>query len=240
MDLIWSTCYENCLQWRECVRESEAVAEQECSLLTREPEAELLPTCKELGVGVVAYSPLARNLLAAPKERPTDVRRSVIPRFDEEHFEKNKAMIAKLEALAADKSVSPAQLSMAWLLQKGRDLGVQLLPIPGTKTLSHAQENIASATIELAAEDMALLEEIADLKSGNRESDSYLDKALEGNTKRAREAGVPATMGAIVCRGGGPTPYSPGDFQFESAWPVPVLGALHRTFEQLPGVSPPG
>ena len=148
------------------------VAEQEWSLLTREPEAELLPTCKELGVGVVAYSPLARNLLAAPKERPTDVRRSVIPRFDEEHFEKNKAMIAKLEALAADKSVSPAQLSMAWLLQKGRDLGVQLLPIPGTKTLSHAQENIASATIELAAEDMALLEEIADLKSGNRESES--------------------------------------------------------------------
>ena len=169
------------------------------------------------------------------KERPTDQRRSVIPRFDEANFEKNQEMLAKLEALATDKAVSPAQLSMGWLLQKGHDLGVSLLPIPGTKTLSHALENIASAKIELAPADMALLEEIADLSAGARESDAYMEKALEGNTKRAKESGLPATMGAVICRKGGATAYAPAKFEYEAAWPCPALGDLHRSFRELPG-----
>merc|ERR1711879_577375 len=96
--------------------------QQEWSLLTRGIEEELVPTCRELNIGIVAYSPLARNLLTVPKERPTDSRRSSVPRFSEANFEKNKLMLARLEALAAEKKVSPAQLSMAWLLQKSVDL----------------------------------------------------------------------------------------------------------------------
>ena len=111
-----------------------SVIQQEWSLLTRGIEEELVPTCLELGIGIVAYSPLARNLLAAPKERPTDQRRMSIPRFAEENFEENQKMLARLEALAQAKAVSTAQLSMAWLMHKARELGVQCLPIPGTKT----------------------------------------------------------------------------------------------------------
>ena len=162
-----------------------SVIQQEWSLLTRGIEEELVPTCLELGIGIVAYSPLARNLLAAPKERPTDQRRKSIPRFAEENFEENQKMLARLEALAQAKAVSTAQLSMAWLMHKARELGVQCLPIPGTKTLSHALDNIASAQITLASEDMALLEEIGAMVVGERESESYRSASLEGNPEKA-------------------------------------------------------
>ncbi len=157
--------------------------QQEWSLLTRNAEELLIPACKELGVGFVAYSPLARNLLAAAvKERPTDKRRESIPRFAEEHWEKNKLMGERLEDLAKQKGVTPAQLSMGWLLQKASDLGIATLPIPGTKTLSHALDNIASAQVKLSAEDMSLLEDIAKLSSGERESEKYMADAIEGRT----------------------------------------------------------
>ena len=161
--------------------------QQEWSLLTRNAEELLIPACKELGVGFVAYSPLARNLLAAAvTERPTDARRASIPRFAEEHWEKNKLMGERLEALGKEKGVTAAQLSMGWLLQKGQDLGIPLLPIPGTKTLSHALDNIASAQVKLAPEDMQLLEDIAELSSGARESDSYMEAAIEGRSASAK------------------------------------------------------
>lgn len=157
--------------------------QQEWSLLTRNAEELLIPACKELGVGFVAYSPLARNLLAAAvKERPTDKRRESIPRFAEEHWEKNQRMGERLQELAKQKGVTPAQLSMGWLLQKAQDLGISTLPIPGTKTLSHALDNIASAQVKLAPEDMSLLEDIAQLSSGERESESYMADAIEGRT----------------------------------------------------------
>ena len=78
--------------------------------------------------------------------------------------------------------LTPAQLSMGWLLQKAKDLGIPTLPIPGTKTLSHALDNIASAQVELAREDMTLLEDIAKLSSGERESENYMADAIEGRT----------------------------------------------------------
>ena len=129
----------------------------------------------------------ARNLLAPTenKERPTDTRRSVIPRFDEEHFELNRQLGLRIEELAQSKGVTAAQLSMGWLLQKSHDLGISTLPIPGTKTLSHALDNIASAKVSLSPSDMTLLEEVALMASGNRESDSYMERAIEGNTQRA-------------------------------------------------------
>jgi aryl-alcohol dehydrogenase-like predicted oxidoreductase len=164
-----------------------AAIQQEWSLLTRGLEDELVPLCRELGIGIVAYSPLARNLLAAPKERPTDQRRASIPRFAEENFAKNKAMTDRLEALAGSKRVSAAQLSMAWLIQKSKDLGVDCLPIPGTKTLSHGLDNIASVAITLAPADMQLLEDIAEMTAGARESEAYMKISLEGNTEKARQ-----------------------------------------------------
>mmetsp|Transcript_33853 Transcript_33853/g.79133 ORF Transcript_33853/g.79133 Transcript_33853/m.79133 type:complete len:345 (-) Transcript_33853:116-1150(-) len=156
--------------------------QQEWSLLTRNLEEALLPTCKELGIGIVAYSPLARNLLTVPKERPTDVRRSVIPRFNEENWEQNAAMGRRLEELAAKSSASPAQLSLAWLVQKAKDLGVSCLPIPGTANLHHALDNIASMKVTLTPEDMKLLEDIAADVAGARECQDYLRPRLEGQT----------------------------------------------------------
>lgn len=160
--------------------------QMEWSLLTRGIEDEMVPACRELGVGIVAYSPLARNLLTAPKERPTDVRRSGLPRFNEDNFEKNQSMLARLEALATEKSVSPAQLSMAWLLQKSVDLGVSCMPIPGTNKLPHALDNLASTKVKLAPKDMTLLEDIASMTAGARENDGYLKTALEGVTERSK------------------------------------------------------
>ena len=82
-------------------------------------------------------------------------------------------MLAKLQALATAHSCSPAQLSLAWLLHKAQQLGVHCLPIPGTKTLSHAKDNLASATICLAAADIVLLEEIAQMSAGEKRHQQY-------------------------------------------------------------------
>jgi len=174
-------------EWLRAAHQKQPVCciQQEWSLLTRGVEEQLVPVCRELGIGIVAYSPLARNLLAAPKDRPSDARRAALPRFEEANFSRNVRMMSQVEALAAQKQVSAAQLSLAWLLHKSRDLGIQCLPIPGTKTLSHALDNIASTRIQLAAEDMVLLEQIAALTSGHRESDKYMEFGLEGNTKRS-------------------------------------------------------
>jgi len=95
-------------------------------------------------------------------------------------------MIAQLEELSSKKNVSTAQLSMAWLLQKGKDLNVSVLPIPGTATLSHALDNLSSSKITLNQEDMKLLENIAEMKSGNRESDQYMEMALEGVARKSK------------------------------------------------------
>lgn len=153
--------------------------QQEWSLLTREVEQFLVPTCKALGIGIVAYSPLARNLLTLPAERPQDTRRSTIPRYSEEHFESNKKMLKQVEELAVGKGVSPAQFSLAWLVHKAQELNVTCLPIPGTAKLQHALDNIASVQIVLSPNDMTLLEGIAALSAGARESEKYLSITME-------------------------------------------------------------
>lgn len=173
------------------LREAHAVhpvccIQQEWSLLTRNVEDHLVPTCRELNIGIVAYSPLARNLLSAPKTRPDDVRRAGIPRFSPENFAKNAKMLEQLEALASKKGVSPAQLSLAWLVQKAVDLGVAVLPIPGTARLQHALDNIASMRVALQPADMAFLEEIAKQTAGERESKGYINMRIEGQEQRAR------------------------------------------------------
>jgi aryl-alcohol dehydrogenase-like predicted oxidoreductase len=127
----------------------------EYSLWSRDVESEILPTCRELGIGFVAYSPLGRGFLTGkykkPEDFPTDDRRHRFPRFQGENFQKNLDLVAKLEKLAAKKKCTASQLALGWVLAQGQDI----VPIPGTKKLKYLEENLAAAAIRLTADDLA-------------------------------------------------------------------------------------
>ncbi|MBC7872096.1 MAG: aldo/keto reductase [Chitinophagaceae bacterium] len=130
----------------------------EYSLWSREPEAEILPTIRELGIGFVPYSPLGRGFLTGQIKQfedfePTDFRR-FSPRFQGENFQKNLDLVAKVSAIASAKGVTSGQLALAWVLAQGEDMS----PIPGTKRRTYLEENIAAANIELTPEDLAAIE----------------------------------------------------------------------------------
>ena len=129
--------------------------QSEYSLWTRDPEAEVLPLCRELGIGFVAYSPLGRGFLAgAAKDlAQNDFRRS-LPRWQGEALEQNLGLFETLSALAQEKSCTPAQLVLAWLLHKGEDV----VPIPGTTKVYRLEENVAAVDIRLSAVDVAAIE----------------------------------------------------------------------------------
>jgi aryl-alcohol dehydrogenase-like predicted oxidoreductase len=129
----------------------------EYSLFAREPEAEILPTVRELGIGFVAYSPLGRGFLTGAVRSldqldENDFRRSQ-PRFQAENLDANLAIVALVEALAAEKGVTPAQLALAWVHAQGEDI----VPIPGTKRRRYLEENVAALEIELSDEELARL-----------------------------------------------------------------------------------
>ncbi|GGM88984.1 oxidoreductase [Thermopolyspora flexuosa] len=132
----------------------------EYSLFTRDLEDEILPTLRELGIGLVPYSPLGRGLLTGRLEvdrlPPDDVRRtSFFPRFQGEALDANLALVAKVRELAEAKGVTPGQLALAWVLAQGDDI----VPIPGTKRVTYLEENVAAASITLTEEDLAALEQ---------------------------------------------------------------------------------
>lgn len=132
--------------------------QSEYSLWTRDPEGEILDTCRELGVGFVAYSPLGRGFLAgrfgsADDLDDGDSRRSN-PRFSDENIERNRRLVRCVAELASAKGVSSAQVALAWLLSRGDDL----VPIPGTKGRRYLEENAAAAVVELTALELAQLE----------------------------------------------------------------------------------
>ena len=132
--------------------------QSEYSLWTRDPEPEILPTVRELGIGFVAYSPLGRGFLSGSIRSvddldETDFRRRG-PRFQEENLRRNFAFVEGVEALAAAKGVTASQLTLAWVLARGDDI----VPIPGTKRRSYLEENAAAAEIELSAEEIDQLE----------------------------------------------------------------------------------
>ncbi len=133
----------------------------EYSLWTRDVEAEILPTCRELGIGFVPYSPLGRGFLSGTIQRTEDLAaddwRRNAPRFQGENLARNLALAGKLKALAARKGRTPAQLALAWLLAQGEDL----VPIPGTKRRAYLEENVGALALELAPADVAELQEIA-------------------------------------------------------------------------------
>jgi aryl-alcohol dehydrogenase-like predicted oxidoreductase len=137
-----------------------AALQSEYSLFTRDVEKEILPTARELGISLVAYSPLGRGLnTGAIKDTSTlsegDFRRG-LPRFQEENFQKNLQTVDALNAIASQKGCTPAQLSLAWLLAQGKDI----IPIPGTKRRKYLQENAAAADIVLTTTELAAINKI--------------------------------------------------------------------------------
>jgi aryl-alcohol dehydrogenase-like predicted oxidoreductase len=133
----------------------------EYSLWSRDPEDELLPTVRALGIGFVPYSPLGRGFLTGRFRRfedlaESDYRRSS-PRFQGENFEKNLRLVDRIREIAADKGVKPSQLALAWVLAQGKDVA----PIPGTTTRGHLEENVAATAIQLAKQDLDRIERAA-------------------------------------------------------------------------------
>jgi len=134
--------------------------QNEYSLWTREHEEELLPAIRELGIGLVAYSPLGRGFLSGTIRRFEDFAaddfRRHIPRFQGENFQKNLALVDKVRELAAKKGVTPSQLALRWVLDQGQDI----VPIPGTKRQKYLEENVAALSVTLTAAERAELEAI--------------------------------------------------------------------------------
>jgi len=156
-----------------------ACVQQEWSLLTRNCEDTVVPACKELSVGIVAYSPLARNLLCPVEEQPSDWRAGH-PRYQGENWEKNKELSAKIAALGESKGKTAPQLSMAWLYQKAKSLEVAMIPIPGTTKLGHAKDNLGGVGMELSEAEMRDLEDLGSLVAGARANEAYQGMSLEG------------------------------------------------------------
>jgi len=133
----------------------------EYSLWTRDVEAEILPTCRELGIGFVPYSPLGRGFLSgrftSPDELDSSDFRRHGPRFTGENLDANLRLAAKVAEIAQDKGCTPAQLALAWVLAQGDDLA----PIPGTKRVSRLEENVAADALVLSADQLARLTAIA-------------------------------------------------------------------------------
>jgi aryl-alcohol dehydrogenase-like predicted oxidoreductase len=133
----------------------------EYSLWSREPEDEILPTVRELGIGFVAYSPLGRGFLTGQIKRfedlaPDDFRRNS-PRFQGANFDRNLALVKKVEEMAASKGVKAAQLALAWVLAQGEDI----VPIPGTKRQKYLEENVHAVDVKLGKDDLAALDALA-------------------------------------------------------------------------------
>ena len=157
----------------ETIRRADAVhpitaVQTEYSLWSREPEAEILPTCRELGIGFVPYSPLGRGFLAgrfdSPDELAEDDFRRTGPRFTGGNLDENLALVSKLKEIAAEKGVTPAQLAIAWVLAQGDDL----VPIPGTKRRTYLEQNAGAVDVELTRDDLERIDAELPRPAGER------------------------------------------------------------------------
>jgi aryl-alcohol dehydrogenase-like predicted oxidoreductase len=150
-----------------------AALQTEYSLWSRDPEDELLPTVRELGIGFVAYSPLGRGFLTGRfrslDDLPEDDFRRSSPRFEGDNFKRNLKLVARVEEISAEKGVAAGQLALAWVLARGGDV----VPIPGTKHVEYLEQNVAAAEIELSAEDLRRIDELAPV--GVAAGDRYAD-----------------------------------------------------------------
>lgn len=146
---------------RACAVHPITALQTEYSLWSRDPEDEILPACRALGIGFVAYSPLGRGFLGGQIKSPDDLApddfRRMSPRWQGENFQKNLQLLARIEEMAREKGCTPAQLALAWVLAQGDDV----VPIPGTKRRRYLEENVAAAEIPLTPADRQRIEEIA-------------------------------------------------------------------------------
>ena len=145
-----------------------AAVQTEYSLWTRDPEAAVLPTCRALGIGFVAYSPLGRGFLAGRfstrDEIDADDFRRTNPRFSDANFAANLRLADIVKQIAAEKGVTPAQLAIAWVLAQGDDI----VPIPGTKRLTYLEQNAGAVDVELSGDDLARLDRELPAPAGDR------------------------------------------------------------------------
>jgi aryl-alcohol dehydrogenase-like predicted oxidoreductase len=145
-----------------------AAVQTEYSMWTRDPEAEILPTCRELGIGFVPYSPLGRGFLSGRFKSPDDLDQSDFrrhgPRFTGENLDANLKLAAKVEQIASDKGITAAQLALAWVLAQGDDL----VPIPGTKRRTYLEQNAGAADVELTDQDLARIDAELPTVAGDR------------------------------------------------------------------------
>ena len=137
-----------------------AALQSELSLWTRDPEERILPTCRELGIGFVAYSPLGRGFLTGQIKRFEDFAaddfRRLSPRFQGENFQQNLDLVNKVEEMARRKNCRPSQLALAWVLSQGEDI----VPIPGTKRTKYLEENLGALEVKLTPEDLLEVEKV--------------------------------------------------------------------------------
>ena len=157
----------------ETIRRAQAVhpitaVQTEYSLWSRDPEAEILPTCTELGIGFVSYSPLGRGFLSgrftSPEELEEGDFRRTVPRLTGDNLQANQRLVAKVAEIADEKGVTPAQLALAWVLARGE----HIVPIPGTKRRRYLEENAAAADIELTGDELARIEAELPEATGDR------------------------------------------------------------------------
>jgi aryl-alcohol dehydrogenase-like predicted oxidoreductase len=155
---------------RACKIHPIAALQTEYSLWSREPEDGILPTCRELGIGFVAYSPLGRGFLTGQIKRYEDLAaddfRRHSPRFMGENFQRNLELVKRIEQIAVERGCKPSQLALAWVMAQGDDI----VPIPGTKRRSYLEDNAAAANLKLTSEDLRRIDEIApkDVAAGTR------------------------------------------------------------------------
>jgi len=149
----------------------------EYSLWSRDPEADILPTCRELGIGFVAYSPLGRGFLTGRFRRvedlPADDWRRNNPRFQGENFQRNLELVRRIEEMARAKACTPAQLALAWLLSRGNDI----VPIPGTKQRARLEENVRALEIRLTSDELKRIDAVAPI--GAAAGDRYAGAGMK-------------------------------------------------------------
>jgi len=154
-----------------------AAVQNEYSLWTRDPEEALLPTLRELGIALVAYSPLGRGFLAGRFRSPDDLSpddwRRNNPRFTGENFRRNLALVDRVRELAGQKGCTPAQLALAWLIRRHDDV----VPIPGTSSIARLEENVAAVDVRLTGEDLDRIERAA--PKGAAAGERYSPEMLE-------------------------------------------------------------
>ena len=165
-----------------------ACVQQEWSLYTRDLEEDIVPVCRELGIGIVPYSPLGRGFLSDDMVAPANDARQHFPRLSGAAFEANAALRAQVEVMAEAKGCHTAQLALAWLWAQGQRLGVDVVPIPGTTKIRNLESNCRSVDIAIADTELAELSAVFDSVVGERGFAQYMDSTYRVRTDAKGES----------------------------------------------------